>query len=372
MFKRVNNICEMLRRAATHQTTLRKIGYRLLMVACLSVSVGKIALAADPVEHPDPSRVLAMVGSYRITQGDVDARIFQSYGAERLYDMRKNAMDSMIDEYLIKQAAQQAKIGPDEYMKLKTNVAPVTESDARAYYDQHKARIDAQTGNKPFDQIKSILIPALQKKNQQDKVAEVITNLRAEQDIKIALTAPHFQVNTVGSPSLGPKEAPVEIAEFADFQCPYCKGAETALGQVRNKYGSKVRLVYMDFPLSFHSHSLEASMAARCAGEQDKFWPYHDVLFADQSKLDPGSLKTDAAKIGLDTKRFNTCFDSKKYQTAVISDRDQGMKLGLTGTPTFFLNGHELSGAQSAPTLSSVIDEELKAPTAPVKEAAAR
>ena len=105
MFKRVNNICEMLRRAATHQTTLRKIGYRLLMVACLSVmvaclsvSVGKIALAADPVEHPDPSRVLAMVGSYRITQGDVDARIFQSYGAERLYDMRKspgNAVQSV-------------------------------------------------------------------------------------------------------------------------------------------------------------------------------------------------------------------------------------------------------------------------------------
>lgn len=328
------------------------------------------AAQADTSATDDPSRVVAMVGSYQITLKDVDTRLLGEKGPAHLYDERKNALDEMIDEYLIRQAAANAKLNSADYMKQAAKVPVVTESEARTYYDAHKAQIDVKTGNQPYDKIKPLLISALQQKRQREAVDAVIAKLRAAQDVQIALKAPRFGVATGDSPAVGDKNAPVQIVEFADFQCPYCRAAEGSIKQVRQQYGNKVRLVYMDFPLGFHPHALDASMAARCANEQGKFWPYHDALLADQSKLDLSDLRTTAAKLGLDTASFNHCLDSKKYRAAVISDRDQGTKLGLTGTPTFFLNGRELSGAQSPEAFSAAVDDELKAPPAPEKEAA--
>ena len=159
-----------------------------------------------------------------------------------------------------------------------------------------------------------------------------------------------------GHPQRGPNGAPITIVEFSDFQCPYCRQAEPTLKEVRNKYGDRVRIVYMDFPLSFHQQAMGAALAARCADEQGRFWAYHDALFASQSGLSTPALKVLAARLSLDTASFDSCLDQRKYESTVLSDRAEGKNANVTGTPTFVVNGTAFVGAQPLSTFESAID----------------
>ncbi len=161
-------------------------------------------------------------------------------------------------------------------------------------------------------------------------------------------------------PQRGSDNASITIVEYSDFQCPYCRQAEGSLRQVLRKYGDRVRLVYMDFPLPFHQHAMEAAMAARCADEQGQFWAYHDALFENGSGLSTPALKAAAAGLGLDRARFDTCLDDHKYQSAVVADRTQGETAGANGTPYFIVNGHSMNGAQPLSAFESVMDKELQ------------
>jgi protein-disulfide isomerase len=347
---------------------------KALLVASFTVAVvaGNFASRVEAASPADTNPVLATVGAHQITQDEVDARLLQSFSSTRLYDMRKQVIDAMVDEYVVEQAAKKASLTDDQFLRSAVKVKPVTDSEARDYYDKHKQQVDAQTHNKPYDQIKSSLISALQKQRQDHEVESLLAKMRAEQGVKIALQEPRFSVTSVGNASTGGKDATLTIVEFADFQCPYCRSAEKPLSEIRKKYGNKIRLVYMDFPLGMHAHAFDAASAARCAGEQNKFWQYHDALFADQGKLDPANLKATAAKNGLDMEKFNGCFDSKKYETALRKDMDQGSKLGISGTPTFFVNGREVSGSLPVTAWSKLIDEELARAKQPENATTAR
>jgi protein-disulfide isomerase len=141
---------------------------------------------------------------------------------------------------------------------------------------------------------------------------------------------------------------------------------------MKSKYGDQIKFVYMDFPLSFHNHALDAARAARCAGEQDKFWEYHDALFADQSKLAEPDLKARASKLGLDQQKFAACFDKHEPDAGIVADQMQGHKLGITGTPAFFVNGRALFGAQPPEKFTEVIDEELAGNKPPANQQASK
>jgi protein-disulfide isomerase len=162
-----------------------------------------------------------------------------------------------------------------------------------------------------------------------------------------------------GHPQRGPDDAPVTIIEFGDFQCPYCRAAEGTLREVRQRYGNKVRLVYMDFPLSFHANAMNAAMAARCAGEQGKFWQYHDALFANQAALSADDLKARAESLRLNTAKFDACFDDRKYESDILSDKADGKRAGADGTPYFVINGDPLSGAAPFSAFEVLIDRSL-------------
>lgn len=166
-------------------------------------------------------------------------------------------------------------------------------------------------------------------------------------------------------PSRGPLDTSVTIQEFSDFQCPFCKTfVDQTLPLVLSTYGDRVRLVYRDFPISsLHPQAAKAAEAAQCAFEQGRFWEYHDRLFQNQGALDVPNLKMHAAAIGLDATRFIECLDSGKNADRVQADFDEGRKAGVTGTPTFFINGRKLVGAQSFATFQKLVDEELAKPT---------
>lgn len=161
----------------------------------------------------------------------------------------------------------------------------------------------------------------------------------------------------------GDEDAKVTIIEFSEFQCPFCKKYyDEAYGKIIEEYvdTGKVRYVFRDFPLSFHANAQKASEAAECAHEQDKFWEYHDKLFKNQQSLDVDSLKKYAKDLGLDEDKFNACLDSGKYEQEVKDDFNDGVNYGVQGTPSFFINGKLIAGAQPFENFKVIIEEELR------------
>jgi protein-disulfide isomerase len=157
-----------------------------------------------------------------------------------------------------------------------------------------------------------------------------------------------------GSPS-----APVKIIVFSDYQCPYCARVEPAITQVMDTYKDKVVVYFRDYPLPFHENAQKAAEAAECAGEQGKYWEMHDKLFENQAALDAASLKKYATDLGLDATVFNTCLDTGAMAAEVGKDLSDGQAAGVEGTPTAFINGKAIVGAQPFTAFKALIDAEL-------------
>ncbi len=191
-------------------------------------------------------------------------------------------------------------------------------------------------------------------------------------------------VDIGGSPYLGPKNAKVTVIEFSDFECPFCGAAMGTQEELIKRFKSqnpdweaavpkleelakqgKIRLVFKQFPLPadsppFHKFAQEAAEASECANEQGKFWEYHDQLFENQEKLGKDLYIEIAGKLGLNKDKFTQCIESNKYKQKVKDELDYGKQIGVSGTPTFFINGLKLVGAQPYSAFKQIIDEELK------------
>ncbi|MBU2638628.1 MAG: DsbA family protein [Nanoarchaeota archaeon] len=163
----------------------------------------------------------------------------------------------------------------------------------------------------------------------------------------------------VTDPSIGPADAEVTIIEYSDFECPFCQRAEETVKQVLKEYEGRVRLVYKNFPLSFHNNARPAAEAGECANEQGKFWELHEKMFENRLNLKKSDIKEYAEEIGLDMDRFNSCFDSGKYSDEVDQDIADGAMLSVSGVPAFFINGKPLIGAQPIEEFRKIIGKEL-------------
>jgi protein-disulfide isomerase len=169
-----------------------------------------------------------------------------------------------------------------------------------------------------------------------------------------------YKVDLGNAPVKGAKDALVTIVQFSDYQCPFCSRVEPTVDQVMKAYDGKVRVAWKDLPLPFHQNAMPAAIAARAAGEQGKFWPMHDKLFANQQNLDRASLEKYAQELGLNMAKFKAALDTKKHEADIQADAAAGNKIGANGTPAFFVNGVSLSGAQPFEAFKARIDEELK------------
>lgn len=182
------------------------------------------------------------------------------------------------------------------------------------------------------------------------------------------------QVSLDDDPVLGDANAPVTIVEFSDMQCPFCgRFFQQTLPQIKSQYidTGKVKLVFRDFPLSFHPYAEPAAIGADCANEQGKFWEYHDAVFSTQdtwvNSADPdAALKQIAAGLGVNTATFNSCYDTKKYASEVQADFQDGVSVGVSGTPSFYIGSPskgyvQLVGAQPFSAFKAAIDQELAA-----------
>lgn len=154
--------------------------------------------------------------------------------------------------------------------------------------------------------------------------------------------------------------AKVTITEYSDFQCPYCSRAAMTLKDIKETYGDRVDITFKHFPLPFHNYARKAAEASECAREQGKFWGYHDILFENQNNLGIDSLKGYASQLGLDREKFDSCLDNGEKADVVKQNYEEGISKGVTGTPTFFINGNKLVGAQPFEKFKAVIDSESR------------
>jgi protein-disulfide isomerase len=169
-----------------------------------------------------------------------------------------------------------------------------------------------------------------------------------------------FDVKVGDAPVKGPASAPITVVAWSDFQCPFCSRAVPTVRQVEDAYKGKVRIAFKQFPLPFHDKAHLAAEAALAANEQGKFWQMHDKLFANQQALDRPSLEKYAQELGLDMAKFKAALDSGKFKNKVDAEDKEGAAFGVTGTPTFFINGTRLVGAQPFESFKAAIDKELK------------
>lgn len=174
------------------------------------------------------------------------------------------------------------------------------------------------------------------------------------------------QVSVSGRPARGDEHAPVTLVEFTDYQCPYCaRHFRTTYDSLLTANGARLRYVIRNFPVnSLHRNAQKAAEAAECAFDQGKFWEYHDALFKRSPIFPLDTLKSIAAQLGLNTREFGDCLDSGKKQAVVQRDQQDGQRYGVQGTPTFFINGRILVGAQPTPVFQAEIDRAMNLETA--------
>jgi protein-disulfide isomerase len=320
-------------------------------------SDGGKATAPSPVAK---SEVLAEVDGAPITKDQVEKALAVQLSKleEQIYTLKQRRLDAMIVERLI--AKEAAKRGVSEAAlvdaEVTSKVGLVTEQEIDAFYQANNLPNDDDATRR--EQVRS----RLQSQKIGAQREAFVKRLRSQAKVAVYLTPPpvqRIQMNVDGAPFVGAADAPVTIVEFSDFHCPFCQRAEDTIAQVLSRYGDRVRVIWRDYPVdNLHPQARKAHEAARCAADQGKFWPYQKALFAGPPKQ-PDQLPAVAQAAGLDTASFTACVAGGIHQAAVQKDVEEGKRLDVTGTPTFFINGRVLVGAQPLEAFVRVIEDEL-------------
>ena len=328
--------------------------FRLIYPVAVCLLAALAVPAYPQLESSD--RPLAILDGEPITDADLDIESKLLDLRQQAYQARLEGLDKLITRRIVeKEAAKRGITGPELLRKeVNDKISDPTHEEVEEFYSKQKSRI-----NKPLEEIREQIGAFLKNQRLTEAHNEFVEGLKKDSEIRLLLTPPRVPVAVGGSPRRGPADAPVTIVEFSDFQCPYCRRVQPTLISLLEKYPGKVSLVYKDLPLRrIHPEAQKAAEAARCAGEQGKFWEYHDALF-EIRRITKDDFTRVASNLELDTPEFVGCLDSGKHQSTVDADFDQAMQIGAQSTPVFYINGIQLKGAQSIDAFLQIIEAEL-------------
>lgn len=342
---------------------------RALVLLVLLIGAACTALTSWAGQEPGQKKVVAVVNGVELTQADLEdkeaAKLLQP--RDQYYVAQKQALDQLIDDTLLEMQAQREKLTVQELLDRHVNsqIKEPTEDQLQVYYE------GLQTESS-YPAMRDKIVETIHQHRFNKIKAEYIRSLRANANLQVLLFPPTAQVALGDSYVRGPKDAPVVIIEFADYECPYCRKFHPDMKKLEQEFPGKIAFAYKDFPLPMHKSAQKAAEAARCAGEQGRFWEYHDLLFETNSGLEPDHLKDYAHKLNLDSAKFDACLDSGEGSAAVKTDQEQGRELGITGTPSLFVNHHFYSGAINYASLREIVQQQLSsaAVVSPGKETA--
>jgi protein-disulfide isomerase len=302
--------------------------------------------------------VVAEVGSLKLTMSDLEQQESSKLLQARFdfYQAESKALEDLIDTTLLAQKASSENLTVDQLLEreVKSHIQDPTEDQMRVYYEGLETE-------QPYEAVRGKILEKIRAVRTNKARVAYIKALREQSTVYVALTPPSTVVDLGNADVAGSKDAPVMLVEFADYECPYCQKVAPAIKKLQGDLGSKLAVVYKDFPLPMHAHAEKAAEAVRCAGKQGQFWAFHDQLFSSK-ELDVDQLKAQARALKLDSPAFDKCLDAGETAAAVQHDREQGLRLGLSGTPSFFVNGHFLSGALDYAALRKVVDQQLAQP----------
>jgi protein-disulfide isomerase len=314
----------------------------------------------------DPTAVVARYGETELRASDLGPDLAKAETAalrtycDAVANMRKQAVDAAIDERLLDQAAKDAGFSGTGTAWLQAEVAKTvpqpTDDEIQAFYDANKTPTAP-----PLDQVKDQVIAAMIEEPTQVAISTVLGDLRKKVAVQTMLpdvASPPMEIPEADfTAGFGPKDAKVHVVEFSDFECPYCARAAGAVSGLKAKYGDRVRFSYRHFPLSFHPNARPAAEMAQCAQAQDKFWEFHDAVFASTDGIGPDALRKAAETAGLDSGKLDACLASGEPGKQIDVDMKLASEVGVSGTPNFFLNGRPFEGAPAA--LAAAIEAEL-------------
>lgn len=255
---------------------------------------------------------------------------------QRIFEAEKNRilqLEAIIDEHLLTSQISNKKQTLDEKKIL------VTEKEAKAWFEENKEKV----GNRSFESIKDDLINYLSQKKSFDEKTAQLKDYKQNQKFKFhpeaQVTAPEFSIETTNYPSQGPVTPLVTLVEFADYQCPHCKHASSILKKIVEKHKKYLKFTYIDLPINPSGVSKKVAEGAYCAHKQNKFWEYHYAAFDEQVSLTDLSPQLLARKLKLNIAEFEKCLIGKEAKKQIERSLDLASKLGLSGTPTIFING---------------------------------
>ena len=318
-----------------------------------------ILLPALSVLAQTPETILATVNGSEITQKQVDdsvtAKIYPLQ--QQLYAIRKAALENLITTRLLESEATAKSISIEELRRqLTLGEINVTRAQVEEAYKQNASFFATMSPDEARERLRLDLENQARMKNYRAGLEA----LRKKWTVKVNFAAPAFvsQLDDGQSPAKGSSKPLLTIVEISDFECPFCTAVQPALKQVMQTYGNDVRLVFKHMPLEGHRNSLPAARAAYCAAEQDRFWQFHDALFAS-GNLSSAIIDGIASDLGLGVPKFQACLSSEYSRAAVIKDIETARLFRIESTPSFIVNGQLIKGALSFADFQKIIEREL-------------
>ncbi len=273
------------------------------------------------------------------------------------YQGEQKALEQFVDDYLLDQQAKTENLTVDQLLDLHVNNAydkkEPSEEALKVYYEG----VDTPQS---YEAVRDQIVASIMQRRMAKVKNAYMESIRKNAKVALHLTPPRAQINLKDTPVRGPEDAKVVLVEYADFECPYCQQVQPVLEKLETEYKGRLAFAYKDVPLPMHSHAEKAAEAAHCAGEQGKYWEYHDKLYMSR-QLEVSDLKEHAKTLKLDTEQFNKCLDTGKYLSQVRTTLAEGQRLGIEGTPSFFMNGRFFSGGLTFDQLKAMVDEEMTA-----------
>lgn len=286
---------------------------------------------------------------------DLDPRYQQQiFDAEHTkHKMLQKAIDDAVLGIYFKEEAKKSGKTVQEVRDNKLKSAPPTDKELKDFYEKNRKKIPY-----PFDQIRGELIRFVSEQKKNDIRQNILTELKQSKKFISKISEPKppkIDINIKGYPSQGSPSAKVVIVEFADYKCPHCKEAAEVFEKIVKKYKDKIHYVFIDFPVI--GDSFKIAEGAFCAGKQNKYWEFHKKAFREQGKLK--TPEEVASAIGLKSTQFKTCLDKREGREVVDQAREEGVRVGVSGTPTVFVNGYRLSNGYTEKDISTAIDKAL-------------
>jgi protein-disulfide isomerase len=329
------------------------LGWHMINKRRLGSAVVLLALAPAGLS----AQTVASVGTEPISLKEVEtlARSALVSLDRQRHEARHAALEALIDKSVLAQEARRFQITPMALReKLGAEVTPPTEEQVTASLRDH--RLEDTEANRARAR-ENLLRSA-----RTDRIRSFVKEARQRYQIQTALEEPdgYRQAIALGdAPTAGSEAAPVTVVEFGDFECPYCATAASTLSRLKAQYGDHLRVAYKHFPLeSIHPAARDFAQASWCAWQRGRFWPFHDRVFDALAEQKPLTVQAAWADTGLDTSQLQTCLTSAEAKAVVDAHVAEARRLGVDGTPTFFVNGVLVEQANRS-SLREAIDREL-------------